>query len=285
MPSANAISLTQDVKQWLVNSRQPSILHIFDPVCNLMNERREVLSIVTPQIGNGPFNLVLADDMHFSDTLNLESSIIISADHFTLGALSINMASARSWNPRPDWERLRAERARLSDQLSQLQGAHDPREGFLTASVKHTDLRSLLADLAAALAHADRSSARKIASRLAGLGTGLTPAGDDVLMGAMYAVWIIHTPEVGSVLLQEIVNAAAPLTTSLSGAWLRAAGKGEAGILWHECFHALLSEDPAQVWASLESILSVGETSGADALAGFFGTLKAWVEFSQPSAY
>jgi len=60
MQSINALSLAPDVRNWLANSRQPCILHVFDHACNLISERREVLSIVTPQIRNGPFNLIVS---------------------------------------------------------------------------------------------------------------------------------------------------------------------------------------------------------------------------------
>jgi len=59
MQLINALSIAPDVNSWLANSRQLRILHIFDRACNLINERRKVLSIVTQQIGNGPFNLVI----------------------------------------------------------------------------------------------------------------------------------------------------------------------------------------------------------------------------------
>ncbi|HSL28001.1 MAG TPA: DUF2877 domain-containing protein, partial [Anaerolineales bacterium] len=216
MRSINALSSAPAVKQWLANSRQPRILHIFDHACNLINERRDVLSIVAPQIGNGPFNLVLADEVCFSTAIDIESRIVISSDQLTLGTLNINTANTKPWNPRPQWERFHAERAHLFKLLSQLRVADRQVESFVTSLAKNTDLQPLLSALASALAHADLSSARKLAAQLAGAGIGLTPAGDDALMGAMYAAWIIHPAEVASVLLQEIANTAAPLTTSLS---------------------------------------------------------------------
>ena len=97
-------------------------------------------------------------------------------------------------------------------------------------------------------------------------------------MGAIYAAWIVHPPEIASILAQEISNTAAPLTTSLSVAWLRSAGKGEAGILWHEFFDALLSTNTSRVQETMKSILAVGETSGADALAGFCSVFASWTE-------
>jgi len=136
---------------------------------------------------------------------------------------------------------------------------------------------SLISDLSLALANANLPPSLVAAKKLAGLGQGLTPAGDDFILGAVLAAWIIHPPEVASVIAEEITNVVAPLTTSLSAAWLRSAGRGEAGILWHNFFDALL--DPiSDLQAPTDKILSVGETSGADALAGFFGVMSAFKE-------
>jgi hypothetical protein len=139
-----------------------------------------------------------------------------------------------------------------------------------------TGLQSLISNLSSAFAIADISSALTITSKLAGLGVGLTPAGDDFILGSLLAAWIIHPPEIASTLAEEIANTAAPLTTSLSAAWLKSAGRGEAGILWHEFFEALISRDKISVEDSIEKILAVGATSGADALAGFIGTFRYW---------
>jgi hypothetical protein len=135
--------------------------------------------------------------------------------------------------------------------------------------------QALIASLCSAFVRSDISMAISSASRLAGLGVGLTPSGDDFMMGAIYATWIIHPPEVAGFLGQEIANTAAPLTTSLSAAWLRAAGRGEAGMVWHEFFDALLCNDTLSIQEVLKNILAVGETSGADALAGFVGVFRS----------
>ena len=150
----------------------------------------------------------------------------------------------------------------------------------ITSHLSHTP------NLSSALANANVSSAKTIASHLAGLGVGLTPAGDDFILGAVLASWLIHPQEVAGVLAQEITDIAAPLTTSLSAAWLRSAGRGEAGILWHAFFEALNSagrtESPVGIGSpayikrireAMDNILSIGETSGADALAGFISTI------------
>jgi hypothetical protein len=95
-------------------------------------------------------------------------------------------------------------------------------------------------------------------------------------MGAMYAAWIIHPPEVTSMIGSEVAETASTLTTSLSAAWLRSAGRGEAGHLWHQLFDAMLTGEDIQ--SKIKNILAIGHTSGADALTGFMSVLTCWNE-------
>jgi hypothetical protein len=46
--------------------------------------------------------------------------------------------------------------------------------------------------------------------------------------------------------------------------------------LWHNFFDSLISVDSIAIQLSVKKILSIGHTSGADALAGFFGVFTAW---------
>ena len=261
MQSIQTLSLTPNVKSWLAKSRYPRLLHVFDHACNLINEHREVLSVVTAQIGNGPFNLVVENEVYFSEYLTCESPVIVSHHHLHLGDLIIDTADAPFWSPCPDWEMLHARRNHILLQLNQLRITND-REASLSDQFP-------LSSLSFALVSADIPTALALTAQLAGLGPGLTPSGDDILIGALYATWIVHSPEFASFITREIANTAAPLTTSLSAALLRSAGKGEAGILWHELFRALIAGEAIQ--HPVSRLLSVGETSGADAMGGFMG--------------
>ncbi len=317
MQFINALSLAPSVNDWLANSYHPRVLHVFDHVCNLINEYKEVLSVVTPQIGNGPFNLVIENDVLFSKHLNLQSPISHSTNQFNLEDLLINTADAKLWFPRPNWERLHGKRDDILIQIMSLRGrwsharsnllanlkiASSQRAGTLLATTlpitnyqvcgldmpfaniaqdySTTDsLQSPISNsLISSLASADFTSSLTAAKQLAGLGIGMTPSGDDFIMGALYAEWIIHPPEIARVFAEEIATTSAPLTTSLSAAWLRSAGKGEAGILWHRFFDALVSGDEADIQLQITKLLSVGHTSGADSLAGFMDLFTCWGE-------
>ena len=208
------------------------------------------------------FNLVVDEDIIFSERISLNSPISNSPNHLNLGDLTTRTKSAKFWSPRPDWEMLHEKRAEILNQLLKL-----PISDYQISN-----------SLLSSLANADLSASIAAARRLAGLGIGLTPAGDDFIVGAVLAAWIIHPVEIARSLAGEITRIASPRTTSLSAAYLKSAGKGEAGILWHDFFYALASGDSSAIELQIARLLSIGHTSGADALAGFVGTLISYAE-------
>ena len=112
--------MTPAARAWLTNARKARVFHIFDRACNLINEHREFFSIVSSQIGNGPFNLVIEEELPFSEYLNLQSSISYSDNQLKLGRLLIQTVDAKPWNPRPDWGKLHSKRDNIANHLIQL---------------------------------------------------------------------------------------------------------------------------------------------------------------------
>ncbi len=332
-----AVSHTRHTINWLSTSREASLLHVFDQACNLINERGELLSVVTRDIGNGPFNLVIARsrEMFFSDYLDAQSVISIHADQLCIGELKIDTKNAVIWTAQPDWEQLHKRRDTIARQLmlvnwvpsrasvenfiSRLRGATASttlnadsgsdemiphffviarsEANGLTAKQSSAEVMGLLRqpslrsellaktpatrELCEAIRDADLQGCRHAAQRLAGVGIGLTPSGDDFLLGAIYATWIIHPVEIARAIVLEIASVAMSLTTSLSNAWLCAATRGEAGEAWHGFLRALAIGNPKWIRTHTNKLLSIGHTSGADALAGFLGLIAAWMGIIQ----
>jgi hypothetical protein len=102
---------------------------------------------------------------------------------------------------------------------------------------------------------------------LAGLGNGLTPAGDDFLTGIMLWAWLAH-PDPAS-FCRSLLHVTVPRTTILSAAFLRAAACGECSDSWHVLLAALSEGTDAEITVAGRKILAYGATSGADTLAGF----------------
>lgn len=151
-----------------------------------------------------------------------------------------------TWNARPHWAKLRGNRFENNGHLYPLALPIEERlEAVLTAMRTGNDTA------VAAATHA-----------LAGLGHGLTPSGDDILMGVIYALWV-HQPT--SKWIRLIGETAALRTTTLSAAFLRAAVDGEATIHWHH----LTDGRPN----AIQNILAIGKTSGREAWLGFVRTV------------
>ena len=103
---------------------------------------------------------------------------------------------------------------------------------------------------------------------MAGVGLGLTLAGDDVLWGVMLAAWFC-LPE-SSGLCAALRHGALGMTTTLSYAFLDAAAAGHASATWCAFLSALKTAEHASVlYEKMGAVVAHGATSGADALAGF----------------
>ncbi|MGE5074048.1 MAG: DUF2877 domain-containing protein [Anaerolineae bacterium] len=283
--AARAQTIAPAALAWVAHTRAPRGLHIFDRACNLINERGEVVSIVAPELGNGPFNIVVTDPYPaFVRGINAAVPIVIDRERLTVAGASIDLHDAQIWSPRPNWQALHQDRTEISSRLIEIQEwllarakpdslLSAPLDALSLGTVPTHHLQSCILPLCAAVANADLESSRAISSQVAGVGAGLTPAGDDLILGAVYAAWTIHLADRARALAEGMADAACPRTNSISSAWLRAASRGEAGIVWHDVLHALVAADMSVLLGYMEKLLAVGHTSGADALAGFVGSL------------
>lgn len=168
--------------------------------------------------------------------------------------------AARWWDPRPRLDRgglIRNGWRLLDAALAEPPGAFGlpVLESLIAAAAVATD------ELAPALA-------------VVGRGPGLTPAGDDVLAGALAAL------RLGGLLDRRTVAAinerAATHTTTLSAALLRAAGDGQVVPEAARVLSALAAGSrSAVVRGAAAGLFDVGSTSGHDLCLGMAGALAA----------
>jgi len=201
----------------------------------------------------------------------------VTAGALRLGALTIRVDGAALWDPRPDWAAVRAALADEAESMqrvtawalaigkpgSLLETLYSPRPPADDAS--GAGCRALISGLRS------RSLDHALAGVqiLAGRGGGLTPAGDDFIVGALLAAWAGLFGAEAAALAEPMAEVAAPRTTTLSAAYLRAAARGECAAPWHRLLAALVAASDSEINAALRALLAVGHTSGADGLAGF----------------
>ena len=254
------------------------VLSVHRVVCNLIDDDREVITLLAPSVPAGPFTITI--DVSF-DELAVGAPAHVDTTQLVVGDLRVTLEGAATWEPRPDWPRLRMAREPIAtgfaafDEwtssaiwggLTHITGADQHAEGkpsFMARLARGKEAYSRL--IIEGLGDGKRASLVEGAKLLAGLGPGGTPAGDDFLVGAMAAIWLLGDESDAPALAQT----AAPRTSALSAAFLRAAGQGEFIAPWHALLEALAASELMQVESAAMSVESFGASSGADALDGF----------------
>ncbi len=283
-----ARSISRPVREWLHRSCQDRfdahVLAVFERACDLVTVDGDVIALVSPQIGDGPLNVVVDGAADLFARVPTGTPVELEGERLRVSGLAIDLEKAAVWEPCPDWSTLRGRRAAIASCLPLLHATclrHAP-AGSLLPLLGDPPRGDGLADGTLAMAQAaaqalqegwagDLERLRAGAAGLAGLGGGLTPAGDDFLTGAMLWAWLAHPAPAR--LCRDILDAAVDRTTTLSAAFLRAAARGECSAPWHGLLAALSErlgdEGEARITAAVQEILARGATSGADSLAGF----------------
>lgn len=270
------------------------LLANYGRACNLVTSEREIIALVGPAVGNGPLNIVI-EESGVLEHVKPGASAVFSDDQLVLGdSLVVLLDGAQSWKPEVNWKRLTPHQRRLEDNLAALcswLSQSDIAKGLLglvldggneawaredgTRSPHNraflTRARMAIRGLQQALQDSDRSGIRENAMWLAGLGPGLTPSGDDYLVGLMAGlrVWPGPCSLWPEEACQTILEATEGKTTLLSSAFLRSAKEGLFGEDWHRLLAELAGGEAIAIQQAARRILSSGATSGADALAGF----------------
>jgi hypothetical protein len=277
-----ALSVSRGVREWLSSQPAPCrVLAVFARTCLLEAEDGNLLSLALPEVGDGPLNVVVAGQPGGAWQVAPGEVASLSRDRLRLEVLEVVLDQACTWEPRPPWPALRVAWPGAQDHLIHLRLAaiHQAPEGSLLTILSggaglEAAAQGQVLDTARAAAEAlaagwagDGGALVRGARGLAGLGGGLTPAGDDFLAGFLLCAWLAHPgPEA---LCQLVVDAAVPRSTDLSAAFLRAAGRGECSAAWHGLLSALVGDGLVSLPEAISGVLAHGHTSGADMLAGF----------------
>jgi hypothetical protein len=116
-----------------------------------------------------------------------------------------------------------------------------------------------------------------LADGLIGLGPGLTPSGDDVLAGALLALYALDRADLAKRLAAWLRPRAEGRTGLVSLAHLECAAQGQGAAVLHEALAALSSGDAATLDRAAAALGTLGHSSGWDGLTGIVAVAVAWL--------
>ncbi len=245
----------------------------FARACNLVDETGRVITLALPEIGQVPFGVVIPATPGLFDSLTERESAQADVNGLTVGHWQIDLRPAHRWEARLPFPGQPVQLTPLQAHILSACAAWPSTQGE-TPLAKNLYRRVNQATLQLSQTLAESSSTlppQKIphltaaVESLAGLGDGLTPAGDDYLVGLMAALWL----EGRAHWLPLIAASSAPRTTQLSAAFLWAAGRGDFSQPWHVLAQTLTAADAEAFSRAVQHLAAVGASSGRAGLAGF----------------
>jgi hypothetical protein len=261
---------------------------VFHQACNIRLDNGRLLVLLGPQLGNVPHGVRLdvPAGFGFSRQVAVGQRVGCRADVLRVagGELSIDLGTAQAWRGelpaggvdltspevarawRAAWRTLQQGRPRIDSR-----GV-----AFAAPAVELEGVR-----LARAVRLWQPDEAARALDRLIGCGPGLTPSGDDLIVGVLAGLWSTtgHDPERRAFLrdLCAVVAAAAVATGDISRAYLTHAIHGRfAEPLATLAARICEGGDRGCVERATIAALRVGHTSGRDGAFGLLLGLAAW---------
>ena len=214
--------------------------------------------LVSPEVPSGPLHVVLDRP---PPAVERNASILASPDCLVVDGCGIALSEMRVWEgPLPPPERIRAVASMAGETVRPLAEASALHQPPYRCRVDRAGERAQLGDFEGAF------------RLLAGLGPGLTPAGDDVLAGLVFmsrALWGMES-EPGLVSLVATAETSEPSHSFL--AW---AARGQSIAPAHDLVVSQAAGDLAGAALAAERLQTHGASSGADFALGLLWGVEA----------
>lgn len=259
---------------------------VFNKACIVEMDGESIVSVLAQEAGQVAHGIRLREYGEFFRYTRVGVPAVLDDKGLTLGdgEASVIYGTAPVWRSRirPRWENSNRCAGEGTEQLFQLLYSHAVNGGsdFLAATLvpgrRTTQLATRLSAVLPALTRATRmldpDAVLVCLRHLIGLGPGLTPAGDDFVVGWLAGVTLAGGQCLERVRLRSIaagIEALSSATTPVSRQHIADACAFEFSERLSDVCWALYERAPLPVLAAhLAAQLAVGATSGMDAAAG-----------------
>lgn len=265
-----------------------SVFSVFERSCNLLiNEK--LIGIIPTVFGNNPASIVIEDDKNWTSCLKQGMPVLIDKGEIRISdKLIINLKCAKIWDPKleinfanfeqgfVDLDKLIHDKYPFSSLFLQTVFNYFHQQDHIKS---HNICDKIIMFLHQLTKQNLNSDFEIYANNLVGLGSGLTPSGDDFLAGliAFFNIFSHRSKDISSdlnkkiTLLNNIANSAK--TTLLSQMMLQNATNGYLAQIVGDFLVCLFDNETnptKEIEQKLEAVLSIGHCSGEDLLAGVY---------------
>jgi hypothetical protein len=269
-------------------ARAGKVAAVFERACNVALEDGQMIALLTSSAGNVAHGIRLSCNPRLRQMIQIGMPASLTHEKLVIGRVTVLLSDARVWsaNVRPGMckHQNALTAVLLARHLLQARlNTHDSKLLAIVLGLECDDsalsatIAGILPQLSRATLRLDHQAALESLSKLIGLGPGLTPAGDDFIIGWLAGILLmaVAPPELDFL---KIVSSGMALvsngTTPISRQHLQDAIKREFSERLSDVCFALASGAPqAGLSECLSRQLSVGATSGADAVAGLMFAL------------
>lgn len=285
---SNIKVIEKDLLQNL-NSCNNFVVHsVYKNVVNLSNEQ-VILSIQNKCIPKTPMSLVIEDTMDYTTlALKVNEKVYWDNRKISIGTNTFTLSSYEVWNSKLHiyiniYEHNIFKIIGILNNVIKNFGTLD---GFGKMILNYNNYsscnntldefssiaRTILHNTALSLSKHRIVEASMEIKKLIGMGLGLTPSGDDFLIGLLSVLYSYDDKGSGTLLflnsLKENILKDLNKTNFISGEFLRYASYGRFSETFHNLLGSIKTENHSKVYIDAIKFLKVGHSSGTDGLSG-----------------
>lgn len=265
---------------------------IFKNVVNF-EYRGKLISIQNSNVPKGPLSISIKETINFLDLpIKMEDVITVKKDVIYIGSISVNIERPLIWDPSLKYySLLLCNNKKHTNKIKSLVILNGKSGG-----IKEEVLSIIAGDSYKTYDDKNKSNVVKVLeevyfdfynknqidaaiklSSLIGYGAGLTPAGDDFLVGVMS---VLHHCKLSSIGISEFYEKLCSeilknsyKTTMVSKTFLEEGTCARFSESFHKLYEAMWSVNSEELYKAVISMMSIGHSSGTDGLCGVLWAL------------
>ncbi len=264
------------------------IIHsVFNSTLNIQNhDSDELFTIACKKLDNGPNTIIIDLENLHNTGINVNEPVCISGKCMYIGKkLTISFENIRRWESElPEYpntiEIVNRNLSFVKDYIEVHGRSGGAKIDIASDHLFAKEVSRMIAErsqhLQQALLNGSSSSALEYAQSLIGLGPGLTPSGDDFLVGLFTALNVRNSPLSSyQSLCEEVVQKAKTLTNNISFMALKKASIGKVRESIIQLVSSMLKGNRDELILSLNKVLHIGSSSGTDIALGLVSGMEA----------